>query len=241
MWAKHRVVTKTNGVVVSGPLKNTQLANRHVFGSHIPKLLGSYELEIQPLLQSYIDDQPTVVCNIGGAEGYYAVGCARQASVKKAIVYEGLALGQQLINLNAKTNDVSDKIDIRGLCDEAALHALLNDCTVDLMLIDIEGAELDILSARNVKALRNTNMIIESHDFCRPNCIELLTKRLENSHQVDIIESRPRQSDDVGSVFGVPKFVMRKLIDEQRPGVMLWAGCTPKETKKTVNKGAEVD
>ena len=40
----------------------------------IPKLLGSYEQELQPLLQRLAAQNYSEIVDIGCAEGYYAIG-----------------------------------------------------------------------------------------------------------------------------------------------------------------------
>jgi len=96
------------------------------------------------------------------------------------------------------------------------------------MLIDIEGAELDILSPRNVSKLDKTELIIESHDFCRPGCLEILVGLFKDSHQIEIIDSTPRLLDDFPSSVSTPNHLKLELIDERRPETMQWLVARPK-------------
>lgn len=226
-WAEARVYNAVNGRVFQGPFKDLKLTNKNVFGSEIPKLLGCYEKEINTALISALAHNPKVICNIGAAEGYYALGCAKYQSVKKALVFEALELGQELIRANLQANAIDAEVEINGLCDEQMLWETLNNSDIDLMLIDIEGAELDILSSRNVKLLRNTELVIESHDFCRPECISSLKRLFRDTHDLTVIDSKPRIAEDFPPVVSLPRHLKLELMNENRPGVMQWLVCSP--------------
>ena len=81
-------------------------------------------------------------------------------------------------------NFVRDKLEIHGVCTEDKLFTLLERTSIDFMLMDVEGAEMDLLSDRNVRALRYSVILIESHDFCIPGCLSALTKPFRSSHQL---------------------------------------------------------
>src|SRR6478672_6897407 len=64
-------------VVQHGPFKGMKYPGVNSVGSAlIPKLLGSYERELHPLIDSICAGQYDQVVDIGCAEGYYAVGLA---------------------------------------------------------------------------------------------------------------------------------------------------------------------
>ena len=44
-----------------------------------PYQVGSFELELYPVIERIVAAQPEFVVNVGGAEGYYAVGLATPA------------------------------------------------------------------------------------------------------------------------------------------------------------------
>lgn len=226
-WAEEKVHKITKGQVYEGPFKDLTLIKRNVFGSEIPKLLGCYEKEINTALISALASKPKVVCNIGAAEGYYALGCAKYQSVDQVIVFEALELGQELIKANLEVNVVHARIELKGLCDEQTLWETLNSTAIDLMLIDIEGAELDILSSRNAKLLTKTELIIESHDFCRPQCMTILKELFKDTHELTVIDSKPRTTEDFPPIVSLPRHLKLKLMNENRPGVMQWLVCRP--------------
>ena len=56
-----------------------------MLSSCVPKLIGSYEEEVHPIIEEIIRRRYSIVVNIGCAEGYYAVGFALR--IPDAIVY----------------------------------------------------------------------------------------------------------------------------------------------------------
>lgn len=235
-FSERKIHKITSGVVFNGPFKGLKLVNKNVFGSELPKLLGSYEKELNESLTSALKKQPKVVCNIGAAEGYYALGCARYSGVDQVLAFEALEYGRNLISDNLQANQIDSVISIMGLCNEQILWNTLNANLIGLMLIDIEGAELDILSRRNVALLEKTELIIESHDFCRPNCINTLKKLFEQTHKLRVISSKPRTAVDFPIKTWLPNRLKLELIDEKRPGTMQWLVCTPHNINHPYNE-----
>jgi hypothetical protein len=60
--------------VANGPFKGLRYPSVHTFGSALfPKLLGSYESELHPVLGGMMGNGYTTVVDIGCGEGYCAV------------------------------------------------------------------------------------------------------------------------------------------------------------------------
>ena len=234
---ENSILRKTRATVASGNFSGTKLINKQVFGSKAAKYLGTYEMELQGYFATAIKRGPKIVCNIGAAEGYYALGFARAVGVEKVIVFEALESGQELIRSNARLNGLEESIQIYGVCDADALGQLLLSSKIDLMLIDIEGAELDILTPHNVSLLEKTELLIESHDFCRPNCLQILKSKFEPTHDLQTFTSAPRTSSNFPLKSWLPSAIKEKLMDEMRPDKMNWLACIPKHNMKN-SKGA---
>jgi hypothetical protein len=218
----------TRGRVVAGSCAGLQLAARDVFGAAGAKLLGTYEAELTPQLARISALAPQVFVDVGGADGYFAVGLARQWQCK-VIVFESLAGAREVIACNAALNNISVSIDLRGDCDEPGLHALLEQqATPGFLLMEVEGAVLDLISARVAHALRAWQVLIESHDFARPGCLQALERRLSPAHRLQRIRSRPRGLDDFPLHLLLPDTHKLQLMDEERPGVMTWLVAQPR-------------
>jgi len=228
--ARKIVVAQSNNTVLNGPFKGLKLVDDFVFGSHLPKLLGCYEKELHPFFEQLLDAKQSTeitICNVGAAEGFYAVGLAKQENVKTVIVYENLEKGQKLTQQNAELNQVADKININGLCVANSLIALSQTTTIDFLVMDVEGAELDILSQDCIKHLSNSWLIVELHDFRRPNCKTLLCERFEQTHDLQVINAANRTLADFPQNISVPKSLAINLMDEQRPNGMQWLFAKP--------------
>ena len=234
--AQKIILSTTQKSVIAGPFKGLQLVDEMVFGSHIPKLLGSYEKELHTFFKQLTKRQESHalnVCNIGSAEGYYAVGLARLDHVKNVIAYETLAQGRELTRQNAELNGVAKKITIYEECNVEALSKLLSHHHIDLLVIDIEGAELDILTESIVRQLGSTQLVVELHDFCKPNCTQLLMERFKDSHVCELINASPRTLQDFPKTIDIPPLLRTRLMDEERPQGMQWLIATPSSISNT--------
>jgi len=216
------IMAHLRGRIFSGPFRSVRFSEQEVFGGKIAKLLGTYELELQDTLGEIERMQPSVALNIGGAEGYYAVGLAAAWGVNKVIVYELTTEGRELIVKNANLNSIADHLDIRGACTPKDLVETLKNDAVQLLIMDIEGAELDVLEPEVLRGLGGCVVIVESHDFCRPGCIDKLCSRFQDTHTIEIITSKNRIVRDFPCRFYMPAFLKQWLMDEGRPGPMQW-------------------
>jgi len=232
-YGERAVLTASNGTVLDGVFSGIRLSNKDVFGSRIPKLLGCYEKELHHVIQASIDRQPCLVLNVGAAEGYFTIGYAK-AGVKKVIAFEILTKGRQLIRHNAILNGVSERVHIEGECTQHLLNDYLSSNNVDLILMDIEGGELDLLSDNIVQKLTRTEILIESHDFCQPNCLQILKKKFSATHNLTVIKSTARHKEDFKPKLFLSNSMRLNLMDEHRPGVMSWLVCLPKPAGATV-------
>src|SRR5262245_60848059 len=76
-------------VVRRGPFAGMKYPSVARLGSAcFPKLLGVYERELHPILNSIKDRRYTEILNIGCAEGYYAVGLAMWNPSAKVLAFD---------------------------------------------------------------------------------------------------------------------------------------------------------
>ena len=216
------IVRHLRGRICSGPFRTVRISEREIFGGKTAKLLGTYELELRATLETIESLRPSVALNIGGADGYYAVGLAAAWGVEKVIVFELTAEGRELIATNADLNCIGDHLDIHGVCTAKELAETLKSESVQLLIMDIEGAELDILEPEVLRELENCVVIVESHDFCRPGCIEELCGRFQGTHVIDIVTSEKRTARNFPYTSFMPAFLKERLMDEGRPCSMQW-------------------
>lgn len=192
------------------------------------KLLGIYERELLPCWEIASLSHPKVIFDIGAAEGYYAVGFATKWSDSEVFAWEMDESSQKQLVLNAQANQVDGRIHLLGACDEPSLYDFILLHRPNLILMDVEGAELDLCSARCLSAALNAIWVIECHS---ESIIQTLAARFSASHQSTIILNQPRSAQDAADLLPsycllLPNDLLR-LVNEGRPFPTPWLFATP--------------
>lgn len=121
------VLQKTDGRVMGGPFGGIRYIDRSVGSAYLPKVLGIYERELNRCIETVCTRRPTLIVDVGAAEGYYAVGLAVRNPEAQVIAFEMEEAGRRALGEMARLNDVSDRIEVRGRCEPADLQAVLED------------------------------------------------------------------------------------------------------------------
>lgn len=229
-YVNYRIRRQANKEVVSGPFKGMKFSMDYDF---LPMLLGTYELEIHPVfdkLKSYQFDQ---IINIGASGGYYAVGLALLWPKANIYAFEKQisAYYKRILNL-AKKNLVSDRVYIRGTCEISDLISLLQPNKSTLLMLDVDGAEIDLLNPLVVPKLRQTTIIVELHDIFIPGCSMTIQERFQNSHNIEKYTTRLRRLEDFPiQARAIINFFTRRYVvntmAEGRPGQQDYFLMTP--------------
>lgn len=227
-WANRRVRDRFGEVVVSGPFAGMRypdwgLTRVDLFA---PKLLGIYERELHPSVERLIARSPAVVANVGAADGYYTVGLARRIPEARVIAFEtNEERVSQLIAI-ADLNGVSDRVEARvAPCDHDALAALLDDRTA--IVCDCDGCEAHLLDPRQVPALREAAMLVETHDLIAEGTSRKLTEAFNASHEIARVDAEARFVDDFPELEFMPLVTRQLAISEFRQGPMWWLEMLP--------------
>jgi hypothetical protein len=210
-----RKVIAANGLTIrSGPFAGMQYL-RDSHGSELPpKLIGSYEVELAPVLERWLARRFKTVVDVGCAEGYYAVGLARRLPTAQVYACDINQDAQRLCRRLALLNSVADRVNVGGECTAAELQKILIGAS--LVLSDCEGAELDVLQPAIAPALRSAYIIVELHDFIVPGASRELSKRFGSSHDISFITSTTRKTND-WPLIGMLNDAERSVaIDERR-------------------------
>jgi len=217
---------RTRSTVMSGPFAGMRYLDRSIWGAYIPKLIGCYERELHPFIERALASDPVHLVDIGGAEGYYAVGLLSRLPKARLTVFEQLEEGRRAIAELASLNGVSDRLTIRGSCDPAALNDCLRETGASFLVSDVEGYEVELLDPQRVPALGRVNMLIEVHDSAIPNCAEQMARRFEATHHVTRVPQERRgladyPFDDLARQLA-PSWVLRYGLNEFRNPVNGW-------------------
>ena len=183
---------RLGSTVRSGPFAGLQYPTLASSGSALfPKLLGSYELEVQPVLATLLQRCYRTVVDIGAGEGYYAVGIAQRLATAQVVAYESNRMARARLAAIATTNGVANRVDIRGLCTIEDLGVLSWEPPA-LVISDCEGGEAQLLDPDRVPLLQSADLLVELHMVRGASPLPLLTERFARTHRITPISPQPR-------------------------------------------------
>jgi hypothetical protein len=174
--------------VMGGPFAGMAYAGA-TEGSQIARLLGVYEAGLHPHLRAFAAEGLDCVIDVGCAEGYYAVGLARMMPELTVYAYDISEKARTACATLAARNEVSDRVIVGGEFKPDGFEAFAGRRA--LVMVDAEGAELDILQPALSPALAGMNVIVETHDVFQPGARKTLIERFSPTHS--IIEVRQGQ------------------------------------------------
>ncbi len=210
-----------------GPWDGMRYVDTAHGSSLLPKVAGTYELEIQTETVDRIRAARRRIIDIGAAEGYYAVGSLMLNPAIRAIAYESSPHARAACQSMAQLNGVADRLILKGHCNVSDLKQELVPNDVDLLIVDIEGGELDVLDPTKVPALASIPIVVELHDVFVPGLKGVLRERFEPTHSIREVAARERSVEDIRAAWLrwmatlSPAFADR-LLNERRPPGMSW-------------------
>lgn len=194
------------------------------------KLLGFYEKEILDYIASQRGAFDTLI-NIGAGDGYYGVGLLKAGFVQKSICFELSDRGRTKLKETAGLNGVSDAVTIFGKAEPDFLDKATIELSRCLVLIDIEGAEFDILTQAVLQRLKNARLIIELHGAMtqggKPREDQLI-KSLHEVFDCKLVTMGARDPSLIAELSGLNDTDRWLLCSESRGYRMQWAICSPK-------------
>lgn len=208
--------------------------------SLLPKVVGTYELEIQPDTVERIRAARRRIVDLGAAEGYYAVGSLVLNPAIRSVAYESTAEAREACRKMAERNRVADRLDIKGHCSVDDLRRELASNDVDLLIVDIEGGELEVLDPAKIPALLRVPMVVELHDVFVPGLKDVLRQRFEPSHVIREITACERTVGDLRARWlrwgaTLSATFADRLLNERRPPGMSWYILDPKHHTPTTS------
>lgn len=219
-------------VVVGGPFEGLHYGETKACCSMLfPKLLGTYEHEIERIIYSSLADRHELVVDVGAADGYYAVGFAVKSEGSKVIAFEQDVRARRELGKLAELNGVSERIQIRGKCGSPELLKL--PPKRGLLIVDCEGFEEDLLSPEVIEHLKTWNFIVETHDGYSADITKRLADRFSGTHTTVCVEAihdfNKADHIDHPLLKSLPRRKADKLLSETRMHACLrWIVCTPR-------------
>ncbi len=219
-------------IVKNGPCKGRKYPSLQSVGSTIfPKIIGSYEAELHPVVETLIARKFDSIYDIGCAEGYYAIGFALRNPDAKIFAYDINDTARTLCRQMSELNQVAKNVMIEKEFSPETFKQIPQD-TPTLIICDCEGYESVLFSEPTVAYLSNTTLLIETHDFLNPEISVRLEQLLTSSHSIQFIQS----VDDIlkakyytyKELEGLSLARRRELVKEMRPAIMEWIVAVPK-------------
>jgi SAM-dependent methyltransferase len=209
--------------VLSGPFEGMLYRGEVRRSASLPKLLGTYEIELYPTLRSVIEDRRyTRVIDLGCAEGYFLVGLALARTDWSVIGSDASNRALQRAGALATRNGVLSRVQLIGRCDHGQLDPLLSENT--FILCDIEGAEYELLDPARCPRLAFADLLVEVHEFGHPGLSDELEARFRRTHEAARISICPslRLGHQVQAMLRLPSFIWTIATFEMRNPLSHW-------------------
>jgi hypothetical protein len=236
-YATARVALASRCRVLAGPFAGMRyppgFVVRQLFGG--PYQVGSFELELHPVVERIAAAGPAAIVNVGSAEGYYAVGLALRLPLARVIAFEldpGLRAAAAEL---AALNEVADRVELRGLCTVAELAGAhpRQAPGATAVIMDCEGAESDLADPERVPWLVGATLVIELHPAIDAEVRTRLEARLTGSHELELVTTEIRRASRFDAVLrpirGLRRIDRELLVAEFRDGPQDWLVATPRE------------
>ena len=203
----------------------------------VPKLLGTYELELAPVIAGWRDRAFPVIVDVGCAEGYYAVGLARMFPGAVVHAFDSAAEARSMCLATSEANGVASRMRMHGECGQADLLAI-DLGSGGLVVSDCEGFEGDLFDIEVARHMARCHAIIEVHDHPHDDAprMKKLFAAFSGTHDLRIVHS----VDDLqkarfyrSTCVSDDDLLEREVaFAEWRPWIMHWLVAEPKQPPK---------
>lgn len=176
--------------VMEGPFAGMEYVREATEGAHAARLFGTYESELHPHIKAFAAEQLDCVIDVGCAEGYYAVGLARLMPQVVVHAFDILLRARQACTDLAAKNGVGDRVLVGEAFAPKDFESFADrKC---LVIMDVEGAECDLLRPDLSPALSTMSIIVETHDLFRRGTLKELKARFAATHDIDEIHQQAK-------------------------------------------------
>lgn len=216
--------------VQTGPFKGMTIIPKASWGDGDTgaKWLGIYEDELHDFVEDAVEHSPDCVINIGCAEGYYIVGLIRRLPGVKGIAVDISPAAVSITSANAQANGIDTIETVNRGVDTDWLQQQCASYQHPFLVVDCEGAEIDLLDPIKAPALVNASILVECHDCVIPGLTGTLLNRFMETHDIKITDQKykdPYQFNFLKSFSDCDKWA---LVHEGRPSSMNWLYMVPK-------------
>jgi hypothetical protein len=201
--------------VQAGPFAGMKYTRQSFDSVLLPKLLGTYELELQPVIEAAIGRAYPTIVDIGTAEGYYAVGMALRSPSAKVLAFEANPTARAQCGKLAALNGVADRIEIRDAFRPGDAANLAGQRT--FVICDVDGYETEIFAPTQAACWTKADLLVELHDFLGLPCRDSVVEPLRATHTPTFFECMPRAAEASARTAHLPLGDRLLAVDEIRP------------------------
>lgn len=207
-----------------GPFAGLRYPTLDAAGSALfPKLLGSYEDELHPLLDEWIARGFRHVVNVGCGEGYFAVGLALARPDCRVTAFDLDPRALALCAALAEANGVTDRVHDASPAEARALRTGFPADT-DLVVCDCEGCEDGLFTPASLAALRRSSVLIEVHGDALG---ERIAREAAATHRVRWVSSHPKTLADYPEAAALPDALRHDSLLVERDTRQRWLVLDP--------------
>jgi len=227
------VFQQFNGTIKYGPFKGQKLIDNPWWGTSdkASMILGVYEKEVLDFLTSDLFKNKKSFIDVGAADGYYAIGLIKNNYFDHCYCFEMSQEGQNIIKRSADENNLSDRVSIYGTATSEFYKEIPKDNFDDsVILIDIEGAEFEILESKCLSAISNATVIIEIHNWIEDFEIKYFKLLVDASKyfSVSFLSPAIKNMNDFDELNHLSDDNRYLICSEGRPNAMRFMVLTPK-------------
>jgi hypothetical protein len=218
--------------VFTGPFAGTTYSSSSYHA--IPCLLGTYEMELHEAAQEVAHTECDLVVDVGAASGIYVTGMGKLLPGVRMVAFEADNETRNCLRHNVATNSLDNRVDVHGHCGVDDLKGVLAGSKRSLVIMDVEGAEVELLQPARIRELQTATMIIETHENVEPGCSALIKGRFDSTHAIRTVVARARTATDFPLLAAwksnrvVWKLAARAM-SEFRSGVQEWLVLQPRK------------
>ncbi len=220
-----RLVQRHGRRVFTGIFVNLTLPDEALKEHVGPYLLGTYELELEPVWREIFANEFSQIIDVGSKIGFYAVGLARQFPHAQVIAFDTDPYARSTTQKTATENGVAN-VTVRVWCDPHWLSTHLQDGA--LILSDCEGCERQLFCGEPIARLDTATLLIETHEMFAAGVTEQLIQRYQRTHDIQVIHSREKYELPTMPLEDFTDQEKLMLVDELRPPIT-WLYMTPRQ------------
>lgn len=223
---------RAQNLVQRGPFRGMKYLEHSYWSLYYPKLLGTYEQELNEHIEQMITQTPPLIINIGAGEGYFAVGIARRLPSSQVIAFEAMPSERSRLAEMCKRNGVESQVTIRATCEIDLLNEAMQQSPRPYVICDVEGYEDQLLRPEHLANARRATFLVEVHEFTKSSLRQELLDRFEPTHDCELIWPRQRLADEYpfqnSITRNLPQAFVTGPMNEFRPKELCWMIMRPR-------------